>query len=702
MKTYCFILSLVLLLGIPLAAFASPAYPGLIKKKQPDGTIVYLYLKGDEKVHWMETEDGYSLLYDKNQNIVYAVSDEKGNLIPSSVKAQDVSLRSAETESFLKKIPKKLNYSTTQVNTLKSIWNRTQKSSSETRVGLRAAVGEARAVCALISFPDKPLVKTREEFELLMNQTGYSASGAKGSVKDYYLENSYGNLDLTITVAGPYTVSKNGAYYGENDANGDDKAQRVQEFAMEAARLVFRDPAINPADYDNDLDGFIDAFHIIFAGYGEEAGADANSIWAHEYGFAPLTFGNKKLNVYSCSPELRGNSGNNITHIGVICHELGHIFGAPDFYDTDGTESNGQFEGTGKWDLMASGSWNNNGASPAHINMYQKIKFGWVNPFVLNQPQVITDMPNSVENAVAYRYNTATPGEYFVLENRQKIGFDQYVPGSGLLIYRVSVTNEDIFQNKVNASHPQKVYPICASAWTDPIETPFSYGSINTAGCPFPGSSNTTSFTDYTFPSAQSWNKTNTGKPLTEIQEQGKKISFRFAMSDVEPVTNLQITNEGQEVHFSWNKPSDEATAYNIYRNNQLLIKIVGKNNTSYTQSNVNPGSYNYCLTALYNNEESAPVCKEITVSDQTAIQVLNPETSAIYPNLLKKGEMLTIDLGYKVESILSFYTISGQLIRQETITDSVVRRKMDFNPGMYVLQIKTNSQTFIQKIIIQ
>ena len=72
---------------------------------------------------------------------------------------------------------------------------------------------------------------------------------------------------------------------------------------------------------------------------------------------------------YSCAPELRGNRGSGLSRIGVHCHEIGHSFGAMDFYDTD-YEVNGEYAGTGQWDLMASGNWNNEGVSlPISIPM---------------------------------------------------------------------------------------------------------------------------------------------------------------------------------------------------------------------------------------------------------------------------------------------------------------------------------------------
>ncbi|MDR3062087.1 MAG: M6 family metalloprotease domain-containing protein, partial [Dysgonamonadaceae bacterium] len=456
---------------------ASPANPDPVKMKQPDGKEVTVILKGDENIKWMESLDGYSLMYGKDNYVVYAVSNEKGDMVPSEVVFGETGLKSTVSPAFLISVKKGLRYSQSQIETFREI-NDVLKSSSVVP-NLRATTGEAKAICALIGFPDKPFAHTVDEFSQLMNQIGYSANGAKGSVRDFYRENSYGKLELIVTVVGPYTVSKESKYYGEN--NGIQHDKNPGELAREAANFVFTDPIVDPSDYDNDNDGFIDTFHFLYAGYGEEAGGGSDCIWAHKSGFSSaLTFGTKKLNVYSCSPELRGNSGNNVTNIGVICHELCHVFGAPDYYDTD-NEVGGEFVGTGTWDLMAQGSWNNGGISPAHINMYQKIVFGWVTPVVLTEERNISGMLNSVENPVAYTVQTTTPGEYFILENRQKVKFDEYVRGHGLLIYRVS---SQASGNKVdNRTHPQQVYPVCASSYISmPDSDPSSYGNIDSPG----------------------------------------------------------------------------------------------------------------------------------------------------------------------------------------------------------------------------
>jgi M6 family metalloprotease-like protein len=634
MKKWYYLIISGLILFLPVGVVAMPAYPGLVKIQQPDGDEITIYMRGDEKVHWMESPDGYSLMYDKNKYIVFAEADKTGNMVPSSIIFRDARLRSSTVDEQLANIPKNLRYSASQVNTLKQIWNMTKR--SQEQAAPKTVSGTIRAICPLVQFQDVSFKKTKEDFEQLMNQAGYDTGGAKGSVRDFYYENSYGGMELIVTVLEPYTVSHNLSYYGENGANGSNmNMSHMMELARQVANNTFSQSGINPSDYDNDNDGYIDAFHLIYAGYGEEAGGNADAIWSHAcpsgYGFGPYTYGNKKLDRYSCSPELRGRSGSNITRIGVICHEMGHIFGLPDFYDTDYEESGGSYEGTGKWDLMAGGSWNgatNDGSSPAHINMYAKIQLGWVNPVVLDSPQDVTDMPNSAMNAVGYIYNTPAPGEYFVLENRQKAGFDSYVPGSGLLIYHVSPF---MSWSIVNATHPQRMYPVCASSsYKVPQAAPSSYGNINSAGCPFPGTSKKTSFTDESTPSSVTWSGMNTSRPITEIKEQDKLISFRFMQTGVEPVSDFVLTEEGSNVLLNWKKPNENVLGYIIYRNNDFLIKLAGANTTSYTQNNVGSGVHNYCVSAYYEQGESVHRCGEITMKGNPNLYPLVKNLNAV------------------------------------------------------------------------
>lgn len=521
---FLFLGSLAISLNIPLQA--SPAYPFPIMFTQPDGSHIKILLKGDEYSKWAETKDGYALLFDSKGYYEYAKVDERNYMVPSGIIAKSPETRTAEDINFLSNTKLHLTYSKEQLAMLRtaaSVRNNAATRSFPT-------IGNHKLICILIGFQDVPFQKTHEDFENLFNQVNYSASGASGSVKDYYLENSQGQFNLTVTVAGPYVADHNMAYYGANNSNGDDADPR----ALVTEAVTKADADVNYADFDNDGDGKVDGVYVIYAGYGEEAGASSDAIWAHAWSITPLTLDGKTVSRYSTSAELRGNSGTQITTIGVICHEFGHVLGAPDYYDTDYAESGGQYTGNGNWDIMAGGSWNNHGLSPANHNPYTKVYiYHWASITTISSPQDIEIFPTNTTQANYYRINTKTAGEYYILENRQSIGFDTALPGHGLMVYHVN-KDFDAFlsSNKLNAGFPQMIYPVCASNTSIINSTPSSFGNINSDGCPFPGSSSVTEFTDYTKPSEMSWDGYYTGVPITQIAENSTTKSITLSVNE--------------------------------------------------------------------------------------------------------------------------------------------------------------------------
>lgn len=518
-------------------AIAVSAYPYPVKITQPDGTVITVTLKGDERVKWAQTEDGYSLLVNQKGVYEYAILDEKGDLTLSGIKANNVASRNSFEQDLLVKTSKGLGFSKSQVSILKSIYaikaTESQKAFPTT--------GSRKLVCILMGYKDKSFTKTQAEFNNLFNQVGYTTGGASGSVKDFYAENSYNQFDLSVTVAGPYTAANNMSYYGANDASGND----VNPRALVSEAINAADPTVNFADFDNDADGTVDGVYIIYAGYGEEAGGGVNCIWAHAWSLATaVTKDGKSISKYSCSAELSGSSGTTMTAIGVICHEFGHVLGSPDYYDVDYT-TGGQFDGTGDWDLMASGSWNNNGITPADHNAYTKVYvYGWATATTLASASIVT-VNNAETNQSFYRINSTTTNEFWLMENRQQVGFDAYLPGHGLIIYHVhSGIATAISSGNINSTYPQKMYPVCANSTTNPGTTASTYGTINGAGCPFPGSGAKTSFTDATTPWMKSWAGALTAKPITNIVENtsAKTITFDFMGGSVTPTAPTATT----------------------------------------------------------------------------------------------------------------------------------------------------------------
>ena len=516
---------LALALTFATQGFATSAYPGVISYRQPDGQTVQIRLYGDERCHYGRTLDGYTLLKDSRGFLVYATKDSNGDMVPSAVAAADIDRRDAAARSFLGRTPRRLMFSGGQVRAMAPAVKSPAGAPPRKSAG-RSAVGDRRVLVILVNFSDNEFTKTRQDFEQLMNATGYSQDGARGSVNDYFREASGGKLNLTADVVGPYKLSREMAYYGRNIAGYANDAN-AQDMAEEALSLA--DADVDFSRYDADGDGVIDGVHIIYAGFGEEAGGGGDCIWAHKstvYG----TYDGVSAGSYSCSPELRGNGGSGITRIGVICHELGHVLGCMDYYDTD-YATNGEYGGTGQWDIMGSGNWNGGGATPAGFNPYVRCyDFGWQTPVELSEPGTVT-IGNGEQTV--YRLDTKSKGEFFLFENRQQQGFDAGLPGHGLMVYRVRVDGSGTVvghaYNTINASHPQNMYPVSAGCLYDlPNSTPESYGDVNSSSCPFPGTVGKTLFSDETTPSSRSLDGLHTDRWIDHIAESDGTITFDF------------------------------------------------------------------------------------------------------------------------------------------------------------------------------
>jgi len=143
-------------------------------------------------------------------------------------------------------------------------------------------------------------------------------------------------------------------------------------------------------------------------------------------------------------------------------------------------------------------------------------------------------------------------------------------------------------------------------------------------------------------------------------------------------------------------------TQYVIYRDNSV---IAISNQSSYVDPYPSYGSHIYCVSIAYDDgKESEPVCVEAFSSNNTSTEPVNnlEREIEVYPNPIQRGESLIIRFDSQLVSMLSLFNSSGQLIQQEQITGGTVYQKMDFEPGIYLLQIKNNSNTLTRKIIIR
>ena len=300
-------------------------------------------------------------------------------------------------------------------------------------------VGTKQFPVVAIKFPDLANTNAVAQFDSMLFGTWTS-----GSAHDYYEEVSYGQFNMTGVVAGWYTSDSIKASYGY--ARGYARAAALVKEAAQKA-----DATLNYALYDNDDDGYVDAFTCVHAGMGHEETGSGTDIHSHSWDFNSAGVGEYttndpwpghsgqyiKVNDYTTDPE-RSNYSNhsNMVSIGVFCHEWGHALGLPDLYDTDG---GGQ--GLGNWSIMATGSWGGNGSSPyypVHMDPWSKMELGWLNPTAVRLRDLYS-LPQVETNAKAYWLigRNRMFKEYFLVENRRKTRFDTLMYNSGLLVYHI-------------------------------------------------------------------------------------------------------------------------------------------------------------------------------------------------------------------------------------------------------------------------
>ncbi|MHA1731968.1 MAG: M6 family metalloprotease domain-containing protein [Promethearchaeota archaeon] len=261
--------------------------------------------------------------------------------------------------------------------------------------------------------------------------------GSTDSVKAYYGEVSYGSFDVAGSIAGDqwWTVNNDMKEYGEDGAGGAIDQANGHPNRLTKDALSKADPSVNFAAYDKNSDGVVDHLVVIHAGKGQEEDSDdTDLIWSHYSGVRYDTDDGVTFNDYAMAAET--------SQIGIIAHEMGHDLGLPDLYDVDYSS-----DGIGRWGMMSAGSWLGSpaGSSPAHFCAWSKVQLGFVTPTVVEKSATNLAIPQVETSAFVVKLEVSGL-EYFLLENREKQGYDQFLPGSGLLIWHVDdaeSTNEE-------------------------------------------------------------------------------------------------------------------------------------------------------------------------------------------------------------------------------------------------------------------
>ena len=404
--------------------WAVPARKGGFVVSQPDGSELTVYQHGDEYFHWLTNKQGEWLSMDAEG--YYRVTE--------ALSAEQITAKRQAA-------PRRAEYKATPLNIA------------------------TRGLIILVNFKDAAFTTSKAEMDSMLTGKNYTRnytykySGrtytveSEGSAWKYFYDASNGQYDPQFDVVGPVTVSQNMAYYGGNNSYGD---KNPEAMIIEACKLV--DDSVDFSLYDNDNDGIADFVYVIYAGYGEADGGAANTIWPHQYYiYQYLNLDDTKIYRYACSNEM-DNYTKHHTGIGTFCHEFSHVLGLPDLYETDMDNLHDQ-KTLGQWSILDYGPYNNDGNTPPSYSAYERFFMGWLTPRLITEPEnvVLEDLKNNNEALLISSTdehnligNDPNPTTFYLLENRQQTGWDEYLPGHGLMLTKIQYNYNKWYNNTVN------------------------------------------------------------------------------------------------------------------------------------------------------------------------------------------------------------------------------------------------------------
>jgi immune inhibitor A len=364
----------------------------------------------------------------------------------------------------------------------------------------------------------------------------YFENNPNGTITDYFTEVSYGQFMLTGDVYGWFQLDNPEEYYNANEFNARSFPQNSDGFVIDAVSKA--DPDIDFSRYDNDGpdgiansgddDGYVDAVMLTFPGV-----MDCNSLigcqgFLGQLGGEPYTTDDLSISgsaiqiyTYLKAPELIEYlkepelTVDNVLSFAIACHEIGHVLSLPDLYDKDEGSC-----GLGRWCLMSHGAYLPS-CNPGHLSAWCKVQLGWVTPLEVDQSSTVYIDP--VESGPAI-YKIWEDGfrlsRYFLLENRQNLGFDYRVPGIGVLIYHVDENRRfgrcKFAEGSVNDDEDHKLVDLEEADGKRDLDFDRNLGDGTD---PFPGSiaSTNNTFDDLSNPNSRDYDGNSTGVAVRNI-----------------------------------------------------------------------------------------------------------------------------------------------------------------------------------------
>lgn len=647
---------------------------------QPNGSVLELRIFGDEFYAVTETTGGYVLVFDPaTKAYYYALLSANGDELVSSgvmvregdnpkalgfkkhIRINKASRRNKAKRNFEQydKVVKqteawKKKKAQTRARRLKKKQaankDSAQPSAVENTEGAAAGeepppefappetTGGKVGITILVDFPDDTADIDAAEIDDYFNEPGYSGYSNNGSIFDYFYTQSARKLRYNNVITYYVRMQQPKSYYDDTALSSGTCGRRLLEDALDILTAEGFDFS---ACTDNGS-GLIEACNLLFAG--DDSGVWAKGLWPHRWVLSPSYDVGGGLRIY----DYQMTDISTTLRIGTVCHENGHMLCKyPDFYDYDGDSS-----GCGKYTLMASGNHYYQ-TSPISVGAYLRYHSGWV-----DVSQLTSSMNERcsvrVDEGRIYMYDNpdaSWPGEYFLLENRAKIGWESSsgLPDQGLLIMHCDEYGDRDAQDMTEALHYECSIEQADNAFDleNDSDSGDSYDLFHSGGA---GPS--TTFSDSSSPNAHWWKNAtsvttsgdNSGLDIHTISASGETMTFIIGAGTPSGTREIGLdqssiymeTDHGTDaapVSFAvWNKQGG-TLSYTI-ATNAAWLGVSSASGTASTESDaidisfnsagLSAGTYNGTITVSDSGAANSPqtIAVQLVVFDQPSIGV--------------------------------------------------------------------------------
>lgn len=444
-------ISLLILLNILISIAGFGAFLKYVPQAitQPNGVTINCYASGDEFYHWVHDTQGYTIVFNQQNETYYYAIEKNGEIVASEHEVGLTDPTQLGLKPWLKISSQEYKNRVDSMMLLSGVRlksaNTTLKATEE-----RFHEGIINNLVIFIKFKDGENLKGS-----LSHYTGIF--NGTNSVRSFYKEVSYNKLELnshffptnennSVTLAyedyhdrdfyRPYHSTNNTIGY----KNSNESTQRRSALLKNALEYI-KDEVSPTLLIDKDNNQMIDNISFVVQG---QADGWSDLLWPHTSVISNFSvfINGAKANVYTFQFEN--------TSVNTFCHEMFHMLGGPDLYHYSSDDLNP----VGPWDIMANGS--------GHMGAYLKFQYS-DSTWIENIPEIkesgrytLYPISRSENNAYKFYAKDVLSNEYFVLEyrNNKENGLDKSLPKSGLLIYRIN----DKIKNGNKNGPPDEVY----------------------------------------------------------------------------------------------------------------------------------------------------------------------------------------------------------------------------------------------------